>query len=367
MPAIRNYQHRPGLRTLQNVSSHPSGGRGFNYDMHFRRAVMDADDQGQRHLPAFNSLRAARLWPSIRTIRRWRRRRARYGHFVPYRRTGNSRAQIFRGPELVLLARVMAIYPRITAAEINAFMFHASGQIRFYCHSQIYRAQDRLGLSRKRAATTANQASLPRNIQKRWNYWNLPFPQGIANISTEDLIDIDEAAVFQESSNRGYGKARIVSRCRDDGPYGHSQKTTLLLAISGETPTANQDAARWLEMWNEGGTTFERFHAFIQRILDDIGPGTPQRRRTFIFDNLGSHRHLLIIQMIYAAGHRVMFRAPYYPVDGPIEYFFNTIQGALTLSMYEIDSIAAVRSDVRATIRNTPSFRAYFLRCGHLP
>lgn len=367
MPPIRNYQHRPALRTLHYVPPPPSIGRGFHYETHFRNAVMEADDQGQRRLPAFNALRAQRLWPSIRTIRRWRRRRTMEGHFVPYRRTGNTRARILRGSEQVLLATLMAIYPRITAAEINAFMFHASGQNRFYCHSQIYRAQDRLGMSRKRSSTTANQASLPRNIQKRWNYWNLAYPHGIANIRTEDLIDIDEAAVFQETANRGYGKARIVSRCRDDGPYGHSEKTTLLLAISGETPTVNQDAARWLEMWNQGGTTTARFLAFIQRILDDIGPGTPQRRRTFIFDNLGAHRNLLVLQVIYAAGHRVMFRAPYYPVDGPIEYFFNTIQGTLTLSMYNIDSLGAVRNDVRDTIRNTSSFRSYFLHCGHLP
>mmetsp|Transcript_27309 Transcript_27309/g.40655 ORF Transcript_27309/g.40655 Transcript_27309/m.40655 type:complete len:138 (+) Transcript_27309:468-881(+) len=86
MPPICNYQHRPTLRTLQDVPYHPSVGRGFNYETHFRRAVMEADDQGQRRNPVLNALRTVRLWPSERTIRRWRRRRVTEGHFVPYRR-----------------------------------------------------------------------------------------------------------------------------------------------------------------------------------------------------------------------------------------------------------------------------------------
>ena len=161
------------------------------------------------------------------------------------------------------------------------------------------------------------QASLPINQQQRWNFWNLPYPFGIANINTLDQLDIDEAAFFVESANRGKGKSHLSVRCRDDGSYGHSQKTNLLACISGEHPGANNDAFRMVEMWESGGTTATRFINFIQRILDRIGPGTPQRRRCFTMDNLTSHQNLLVLHMIIVAGHRVVFRAPCHQVADP--------------------------------------------------
>ena len=44
-------------------------------------------------------------------------------------------------------------------------------------------------------------------------------------------------------------------------------------------------------------------------------------------DNLWSHRNQQMSAIIIGAGHRIVFCAPYYPVDGPIEYVFNTVQG----------------------------------------
>jgi transposase len=43
-------------------------------------------------------------------------------------------------------------------------------------------------------------------------------------------------------------------------------------------------------------------------------------RRTFTMDNLLTHRNAAIAQLIMSRGHLVIFRAPYYPVDGAIEY-----------------------------------------------
>lgn len=237
MPPIRNFQHRPANGTLLQQTPHPSGGRGFWYSDEFREAVMHTRDQGQHRTPLVTGLQQIRLWPSRRTVRRWRRRRNTEGHFRPYRRTGNRRATVLHGIEAVQLAYVQAVYPRITAHEMNVFLYNANGQVRFYHPSQIYRAQQRLGLSKKRASTTARQASLPINIQRRWDFWNLPYPFGVANIRTEDMIDLDEAAVFAETANRSEGKCHLTTRCRDDGIYGHSVKTNVLAAISGERPT----------------------------------------------------------------------------------------------------------------------------------
>ena len=117
-------------------------------------------------------------------------------------------------------------------------------------------------------------------------------------------------------------------------------------------------------MWTEGGTTTVKFVDFIQRILNDIGPGTPQRRRCFTMDNLDSHRNLLVQQIIHNASHRILFRATYHPVGGPVQYYFNHMQMSLTLAMYWIDSLAGVRMEVRSTLRNMSGFRPFFIFCG---
>jgi len=43
-----------------------------------------------------------------------------------------------------------------------------------------------------------------------------------------------------------------------------------------------------------------------------------------MMDNLNVHHDPLIAQMIHHAGHRLVFGAPYWLKDGPIEYFLLT-------------------------------------------
>ena len=74
---------------------------------------------------------------------------------------------------------------------------------------------------------------LPLNRQLRFNYWYLPCPFGIANIPRSRIIDMDEAALFVESSNRSRGKAHLSRRVREVGPYGHSEILNILIAICG--------------------------------------------------------------------------------------------------------------------------------------
>ena len=103
------------------------------------------------------------------------------------------------------------------------------------------------------------------------------------------------------------------------------------MAISGENRPGKGD--RRYELWEEEGTTYLRFIEFFQRILDEIGPGTPERRRCVMMDNLNAHTNPTVTAMILDAGHQILFRTPYYPVDGPIEYVFNTFQNLLCILM----------------------------------
>ena len=60
----------------------------------------------------------------------------------------------------------------------------------------------------------------------------------------------------------------------------------------------------------------------------------------------------------------LVFWAPYYPVDGPIEYVFNTIQHDIALSMYEINTICDLINKIRASVRSLNNFVNYFISCG---
>ena len=155
------------------------------------------------------------------------------------------------------------------------------------------------------------------------------YPFGIADIDPRKVIDLDEAAGSVDGANRSCGTCLIGNRAREVGPYSKSEKVTLLMAVSGDP--MNPD--RWFEIWNEGGTTIARFYAFMERIIGDIGQGTHGNRFCFTMDNLDSHTNGAVQALIFNAGHRIVFRAPYHPVDGTIEYIFNVVQCALCIRL----------------------------------
>ena len=230
----------------------------------------------------------------------------------------------------------------------------------FYSHSQICKAEQTLCLSKKRGSTTAYKALLlPINVHKRWCYWNLPFPGGIANIRRTDMIDLDEFGVFVQTANRKDGKAFIGIRVNEPGPYEKGEKRTTIMAISGDPA-----GERWRDTWVEGGTTNDRMVGFIRTILNSIGPGTPARRRCFTMDNLNSHHNALVTQLIYNAGHKLAFRAPYYAVDGPIEYVFNTLQNYLRINLPRITDNESLLHELDNAIASIYNFERYFIHCG---
>jgi len=122
------------------------------------------------------------VFPSTRTENRWVNLVNQLGHYRKCRPTGNNRATVLRDHDLILLSLYRLAYPKATAAEINAFLFRANfgnPMFRFYHPSQISTAESRIGLTRKVGSTTAYQAMLLVNRQKRWCYWNLPYPYGL--------------------------------------------------------------------------------------------------------------------------------------------------------------------------------------------
>ena len=127
-------------------------------------------------------LQERKLLPSRHSISRWKATEERLGHYCACCQSGKRALRgtgcRLGGMDLVLLALYRVVYPKATAAEINAFLYNANyGNVhfRFYTSSQITFAEKLIGLSRKKGSTVAYQAFLPRNLRLRWIYWSLPF------------------------------------------------------------------------------------------------------------------------------------------------------------------------------------------------
>ena len=68
--------------------------------------------------------------------------------------------------------------------------------------------------------------------------------------------------------------------------------------------------------------------------------------------------------LIHMAGHRLVFRAPYYPIAGPIEYVFNTIQCIPKLRVAYIVDDPSLMAELQPAIASIPDFEPYFIDCG---
>jgi hypothetical protein len=143
---------------------------------------------------------------------------------------------------------------------------------------------------------------------------------------------------FNNQQNNGrYKNAYDVSSI---SPYGHSEENwNLLMEVCGRPGLLD----RFVQLEQRPGTDIHFFYDFIYGITLQIGPGTPGNRRCFTMDNLAAHKHLLaVLNLIMTSGHRFDFQAPYYPVDGPIEYAFHTLQYQVSLRMVEIYNNASL-------------------------
>ena len=83
----------------------------------------------------------------------------------------------------------------------------------------------------------------------------------------------------------------------------------------------------WHDCWpqEEGGTNLFRVYIFFERVMDWLHNNQPGRSFCFTMDNLNIHHNPILLDRIVERGHRYLFRAPYWSVDGPMEYVFNTI------------------------------------------
>ncbi len=187
--------------------------------------------------------------------------------------------------------------------------------------------------------------------------WGEPF--GIADTPIQDVVDLDEAGIKLEHSNRKQGKTPTIMRCDNDGVYNREQKTNLLLAICGDE-NYNQS---WHEMWEGEGTTLFRLYSFLERITAQMAIGHPGRSFCFTMDNLNVHHNPMILQLIRDTGHQYVFQAPYWSCDGAIEYVFNTIHSFLLYFWDNLETMDDLGIAIESIIENDLGFFSNYFRC----
>ena len=117
-------------------------------------------------------------------------------------------------------------------------------------------------------------------------------------------------------------------------------------------------------MWLDGGTTVNRFYDFMENLLESIGHAMANHFYVFTMDNLNSHKNEAVIALIHLYGHGVVFWAPYWPVDGPIEFVFNTIQTLVRAQLYDIRTAQDLLAAVYGAVASIDTFRNYIINCG---
>ena len=311
-------------------------------------------------------LRQQKKFPCMSTCRRYIRQWHNEGNILAKLHTGNKFAiPEIHGNDLFNLVLYRIAFPKAIGVEVRAFIKNRNPNLeKEHSPSQLCRAEKRLGISMKVGSTTSKEAYKPINLLKREDYWFRNYPFGIANVDTEDIIDIDEAQFKLTSQDRKYGKAATNKRVDAKGMYKKGESTvTLILGISASED--NQFA--FAQQYDEGTTDLVRFYTYMRDFIDYLAEERPDQSFCFTMDNLNIHKHPVIIQSIHAAGHRIVYRAPYWSCDGAIEYVFNTLHTFLLM-----DEVAGVTTSENLMVRidnhiyrlAEKSFRPYFDHVG---
>ena len=200
-------------RASRKIEKHPKFGGSTGYSVAQRLENITLKRRGLRCVA------------SARSIRRWKLR------ILPYAPTGNKNCLKLNGIFIYLLVLYRNRHPKCNADEMRAFLYRSVIPRVVFSRSDIYLAEKNLNIVRKKASTTAFQALLPANIQRRRQFWTLPPPVGVQGVDRMRLIDCDECAFYLQICNRPYGKAFVCERVRETGVYGHDLKFTLILAI----------------------------------------------------------------------------------------------------------------------------------------
>jgi len=135
-------------------------------------------------------------------------------------------------------------------------------------------------------------------------------------IPTEKLVFLDESGVNTNLVRR-YGRSKGKTRVVDHAPFSTPKSTTVLSAIR-----MNGQFACTIY---EGGTTKERFKAYLENtLLPSIHTG-----EYVVMDNLKTHHCRFVEELIQEKGAIALYLPPYSPDLNPIEKMWSKMKSTL--------------------------------------
>jgi transposase len=145
--------------------------------------------------------------------------------------------------------------------------------------------------------------------RQAWRQW-------LASVDIRRLICLDETGA-KTNMTRLFGRARKGQRVVDYTPHGHWNTTTLVAAITSESPIA--------PMVLDGPMDGAAFEAYVVQVLIPALPAGA----IVVMDNLSAHKSPAIARLLHDAGAVVRYLPPYSPDFNPIEMMWSKVKSIL--------------------------------------
>ena len=152
---------------------------------------------------------------------------------------------------------------------------------------------------------------------------------------------------------RMYGRCPKGRRLLSSAPAGHWKTTTVLAAIGLD----GVDAPWALD----GAIDVDAFLVYIEHVLVP----TLRGGEIVVLDNLSSHKHPRVAELIHAAGAEVWYLPPYSPDFNPIEAMWSKVKQILrSLAARTFDGLIKAIG-VALDHVTTDDLRGWFTHCGY--
>ncbi len=177
----------------------------------------------------------------------------------------------------------------------------------------VFRALDRLGITRKKKTRRAAEQDRPELKAER-----VAWREEFAAVDPARLVFIDESGA-STAMDRTHGRAPSGVRVDGPVPHGHWKVTTLTAAVrlDGVPPSAC--------LAFDGATDSACFAAYVGECLaPTLRPGD-----IVVMDNLSCHKTAEVARLIAAAGAEVRYLPAYSPDLNPIEKLFSKLKACL--------------------------------------
>jgi transposase len=152
---------------------------------------------------------------------------------------------------------------------------------------------------------------------------------------------------------RSHGRSRAGTRCVDHAPNGHWKVVTAVAAIrlGGMAPAATMACPM-------DGELFQTY--LRESLVPTLGAGD-----VVVMDNLASHRHPRVRELIESVGATPLYLPPYSPDFNPIEMIWSKVKRLLrSAAARTIDALHDAFGDAMAAV-TAGDVAGCFRHCGY--